>query len=547
MARWIRSLRWRLQVWHAVILFLVVLVFGGLLHWEITRAQWDAVDEELVTAARVIEGALRFVPPPILDSVAQDIGLPPGPRFPPPHRQPSPGRQGDAANSPNRPLRERYGDVSTEPQSVLSGEKTRSRSRIDWGETPRRPMPDSAEEWELYVRLPDSLPQQLGRDETPTYFAVWNADGRLMKRSVDDLSVTQPPDIARWRAGRDRYVPVRRGKYREVYVSGPFSSLICAGRSVENEQDRVSARQITLILAGLSTLALGLVGGWWMSRNATQSLQAMSVTASSISDKNLSQRVDVGGFDRELEQLGSVFNQMLDRLESSFAMQKQFTSDASHELRTPLAGLLTTIELALSRDREPEEYRRHLTSNLQSAQRMQRLVQSLLTLARLENATQTLELTEVNLQQVVSDAMTSCSSIATDAGVTLESTVPTALIPGNEVGLEQVFVNLIDNAIRYNRSGGFVRITLAEQTESRVVIEVEDSGLGISESDLPKVFDRFYRVDPSRSQNQQGCGLGLSIAKRIVELHRGSMGIRSELGKGTTISLSFSRLNQARE
>lgn len=532
MAKWMRSLRWRLQAWHAAILLLVIVSFGGLLHWEITRSQWDAVDDELVTAARVIEGALRFIPQPLLDSVAQDIGLPSGPRFPPP--------RGD----PNRRANDRGPRQKGDPELTGNGDAIRPRPRIDWGQPPKRTMPESPEEWESMVRLPDAFPQQLG-DGGPTYYAVWNSDGKLMKRSVDALSLEVPPDVARHRIGRDRFVPIRRGAFREVYVIGPHSSIICVGRSVVQVQERITARQTTLVVAGLATFGLGLLGGWWMSRRATDSLNAMSETAASIGADNLSKRVDVGGFDQELERLGSVFNQMLNRLEQSFEQQKQFTSDASHELRTPLAALLTTTELALARDREPDEYRRHLEANLQSTQRMQRLVQSLLTLARLDNTDETLAISNVDLSTVIATSIRNCNATANSAGVSMECNVPSVLVRGNEVGLEQVFNNLIDNAIRYNRSGGQVRIRMLERKDQLIEIAVEDDGVGIAADQLSKIFNRFYRIDPSRSQNRQGCGLGLSIAKQILERHNGSIRVESVEGQGSVFTVTLPNVENA--
>jgi heavy metal sensor kinase len=291
-----------------------------------------------------------------------------------------------------------------------------------------------------------------------------------------------------------------------------------------------------LALAGAITFALGLAGGWWMSRNATAPITKMSETASKISANNLSNRMNLDGVDSELSDLGMVLNNMLDRLDQAFEQQKQFTADASHELRTPLAGLLATTELSLAKDRTPDEYRKHLQYCFINATRMQKLVEGLLVLARLDHHDGSANLEPIALMPVLENCVQATELIASEKQVQVHLPPISEKVLGNANQLERVFTNLIENAIRYNRQGGQVWIE-SKMLGSSIAISVRDNGLGIEPSDQAKIMNRFFRVEAARTHSGNGYGLGLSIAKRIVDLHHGELRLESKLSVGSTFTV----------
>ena len=531
MANIFQSLRWRLQLWHATILFLVISGMVGVLSWEISRSHWDTIDEELVSAARLLEGSLRLVPQPILDSLSQDLTMPRGPRLPPdfsgldhrPQRPPRfdpPGRRG-------------FGPES----EIIETKPIASDATVDWDEAfGSYSVPESAKEWEAKLLIPDSLPRQIGRPGNQLYFVIWRIDNSILKQSALQHPVPNPTNEIRNQLRLNRYVAIQRGPYREVLVKGPHASLICVGRRISFEADRIWARQLFLAFAGAITFGLGLAGGWWMSRNATAPITKMSETASKISANNLSNRMNLDGVDSELSDLGMVLNNMLDRLDQAFEQQKQFTADASHELRTPLAGLLATTELALAKDRTPDEYRKHLQYWFINATRMQKLVEGLLVLARLDHHDGSAKLEPIALLPILENCVQATELIASEKQIQVHLRPISEKVLGNANQLERVFTNLIENAIRYNRQGGQVWIE-SKMLGSNIAISVRDNGLGIESSDQAKIMNRFFRVEAARTHSVHGYGLGLSIAKRIVDLHHGELRVESELGVGSTFTV----------
>jgi signal transduction histidine kinase len=240
---------------------------------------------------------------------------------------------------------------------------------------------------------------------------------------------------------------------------------------------------------------------------------------------------------------------MIDRLDKSFQSQRQFTADASHELRTPLTILKGEMEVALQQKRETSEYEETLRSAIQEIRRINKTVDDLLLLARLDAGQLSLQLRVVRLDELLMDAVAkvtaSCQkkniSIVLDIiGVTEGEDAKELNILGDRDKLMNVFLNLLDNAMKYSGEGKNIRVTVGLATDSAEV-RVTDDGIGIHPQDLPHIFDRFYRVDKARSYQDSvetsGSGLGLSIAKWIVEAHKGTISVESLIGKGTTITV----------
>jgi heavy metal sensor kinase len=238
----------------------------------------------------------------------------------------------------------------------------------------------------------------------------------------------------------------------------------------------------------------------------------------------------------ELGQLAAVLNSTFARLETAFAQQKQFTADAAHELRTPVSVILTQTQTTLTRERTAAEYRETIEACQRSAQRMRRLIESLLELARLDAGQEPLKRMPFDLSQMVREGIESIRPLADERGVKILPELGTLEITGDSERLAQVIANLLTNAIQYNPSGGEVRLKL-ESRPGLAVLTVADTGPGISNEDLPHVFERFYRGDKSRTTSNGNAGLGLAIAKAIVEAHGGTIEVASQTGTGTTFTV----------
>jgi two-component system heavy metal sensor histidine kinase CusS len=241
----------------------------------------------------------------------------------------------------------------------------------------------------------------------------------------------------------------------------------------------------------------------------------------------------------EVQQLASTFNDMLDRLGDSFERLSRFSSDIAHELRTPLNNLRGEIDLALSKKRSPEEYVDLLGSLSEECEQLARLIDSLLFLARAEQPAMQIDREPVDIARELRLVCDFYEPAATEAGVRLTVTAPEKLAPQIDRTLFQRAVgNLVQNALAHTPNGGEVRIE-AQNSGGGLAISVSDTGAGIAEEHLPRVFDRFYRADPARTRNSGGCGLGLPIVQSIARLHGGNVAIASHVGHGTRVTLTL--------
>jgi signal transduction histidine kinase len=229
---------------------------------------------------------------------------------------------------------------------------------------------------------------------------------------------------------------------------------------------------------------------------------------------------------------------MIGKLEQAFERERQFTADASHELKTPLAVLRGDMEVTLRRDRSTEDYKRVLESSIEEVDRLTRLVDDLLTLARSDAGERMLEPGPVRIDELATEVHTYINPLAESAGVALDYTPPLApvIIEGDQKRLKQLLVNLLDNAIKYTPSGGSVRLAL-NVDERSALIEVADTGRGIPAETLPHIFDRFFRQSDPLDVRVNGFGLGLAISKLIVDAHGGSIEASSPEGQGSRFTV----------
>jgi heavy metal sensor kinase len=290
-------------------------------------------------------------------------------------------------------------------------------------------------------------------------------------------------------------------------------------------------KEILFVLLPLAVFITGIIGVF-LAKITLNPVDRIIKTVQKITAESLKLRIQMPGTRDEIERLAATFNDMLDRLEKAFSSQKHFIQDASHELKTPLTILQGELEVTLKRIRTAAEYEEVLKSSLEEIRRISSIVENLLLLARVENRETGLDVREFNLQRVLQEAVNGMEILAREKSLALNLSPDGAvMIRGDEQKLKQVFLNLLDNAIKYTPPHGSVSMS-ASITADSVRITVQDTGIGIPPAELPHIFDRFYRVDKARSS--RGFGLGLSIARSIVEAHRGTISAESSLNRGST-------------
>ena len=305
-----------------------------------------------------------------------------------------------------------------------------------------------------------------------------------------------------------------------------------------------TAVPIALFLAGL--------GGYFLARRSLAPVVSMSNQAAKISSSNLNERLPVKHERDELGSLARVFNQLLGRLENSFEQQRRFMADASHELRTPLAIVRAESEIALSKDaRTTAEYRESLAIVHDESKRLTRMVEDLFLSARADSGQYEPHWTTIDLGGILAECVRAVHALAEKRKVKIElSAFGEMPLQADESLLHRLFLNLLDNAVKYNRTGGAVSIA-AETVGENYRIEISDTGLGIAKEDEAKIFERFFRADKARSRNDDetngGAGLGLSIAAWIVEIHQGSLALKKSDTEGSVFEIELPISRSARQ
>lgn len=324
-------------------------------------------------------------------------------------------------------------------------------------------------------------------------------------------------------------VSVNGGQYR-VLVATPMDAT----------EATLSRVRMLLLWSTPVVLLLASLGGYWISRRALAPVDEITRAARVIGIQSLSQRLAVPASGDEIQRLSETWNGMLARLEAAVKRLSQFTADASHELRTPIALIRTTAELTLRRERSPETYREALRQVLLESERTTRLVEDLLLLARADAGLPSLPLERLELIPLVRDVCQQGQILAEARQLEISAEIPDepVFVEANDPALRRMLLLLLDNALKYTPSGG--RITLSvDRGPAGATVAVRDTGIGIPETALPHVFERFYRVDESRNRDAGGTGLGLSIAKWIAERHHASLEAESVVGQGSVFRIRF--------
>ncbi len=322
-----------------------------------------------------------------------------------------------------------------------------------------------------------------------------------------------------------------------IVYRGSLLYIIQVGTTMDSVEHTLNRLLLVLLVSMPVALAVSLAGGWFMAGRALRPVDAITLAAQRIAEGDLTQRLTAPASADEIGRLTNTFNDMIDRLETSFRQIRQFSSDVSHEMRTPLTVMRGETELALRRPRENEDYKAVMESNLEEIDRMTRIVDELLFLSRADMGEVKMEHLTVPLDWLIEDVQRQASLLGQEQNiqVALISNVP-AVVSGDELRLRELFLNLVDNAIKYSRFGGTVEMALTiEQGQAR--LSVTDHGIGIAEEDWPQIFDRFYRTDNARAHTKKGTGLGLAICSWIAESHHGRIEIQSQVGEGSTFTV----------
>lgn len=287
-------------------------------------------------------------------------------------------------------------------------------------------------------------------------------------------------------------------------------------------------------------LILASLGGYFLARKSLSPIALMNQQTHRISAENLAARLDVTNPRDEVGHLALTINALLTRVDGAFQEQRRFIADASHELRTPLAVLRGETEVALQQERVITEYKQSLALIKDEAERLSRIVEDLFLLARQPVDAPSITRETVRLDQLVADCARAASVLAVQKGLRLglNGNPPALTVMGDDEMLKRMLLNLLDNAVKYTPAGGEVNIDLgSENGHARIV--VTDTGIGIPAVDQPRIFDRFYRVDKARSRALGGAGLGLSIARWIVEGHGGTLSVESAPGQGSAFRVEL--------
>lgn len=517
-----KSIKWRLQIWYGLSLLLVLAGFGfTAFQLERTRTL-RKIDGELQRRADTLLSALRRSP--------RDQG-----QFPP-DREPNqfPPRRFDGPPEADLPGGRRIDPpknfkLPAQFEALFDGGDTNGfyyimiwRDGLEFARSDNAPVDERYRvKYEPYGKqrnnLPDltlSQPTDSPAKETPPGF-----EGKFqLERQAQELPI------------------IMRGDLRELVMRTPPGEAIVVGRNIapELKEFRLMAARLTFV--GGAILVLGVAVGWWLASRALRPIADISRTAEEIARGDLSKRINSSETESELGQLAAVLNSTFARLEAAFVQQKQFTSDAAHELRTPVSVMLTQTQSTLNKERSPAEYRETLEACQRAAQRMRRLIESLLELARLDAGQETLKQLRFDLANPARDCVELLRPLADDKQIKFRAQLQPVACVGDSERVAQVITNLLTNALNHTPAGGVVEIVTKAENGAALLV-VSDNGAGIAAEHLPHIFDRFYRVDTARTSSQGRSGLGLAISKAIIEAHGGSIEVTSEINAGSAFTV----------
>ena len=378
-----------------------------------------------------------------------------------------------------------------------------------------------------------------------TFFRVVSPEGELLMSS--DVSSWSNVGISQFALNRISNgthhvfetwsIPNQNYKARILYGRLSPDKILQIGERIEDEERFVEVFWTIYgpLMAVLTALAALI--GWVMARQALQGVKEVTRTANEISRGSLDQRVLVKSKDEEIETLAATFNGMLDRIQSLMGGIKEISDNIAHDLRSPITRIRGIAEMTLTTGKYVGEYQDMAVNTIDECDQLLDMINTMLEISETEAGAVKLASEKIDLGSLLQDACDLFRAAAEAKGLTIVfKPCDNSSVYGDNPKLQRLMVNLLDNAVKYTPTGGMITVSV-EQSDGRVVTAISDTGIGISEEDLAKVFTRFFKCDPSRSQS--GCGLGLNLVKAIVHSHGGTISVASSPGKGGTFTVSL--------
>ncbi len=383
------------------------------------------------------------------------------------------------------------------------------------------------------------------------FLRLWSADGHLLMTSdLASWPELPDPDTSDGREGDTRQasfatltLPGREYGARSIYGAIGLQAVLQIGESLEESEEFLEALREGFLLVLSAIILLGGPIGWFMARRALRGVEDVRRTAMEIADGALDKRVQTSYRGDELDHLAQAFNIMLDRIQALILGMREMTDNLAHDLRSPVARIRAAAELALSSGSTKTDWETLASDTTEECDRLLEMINTTLDIAEAESGAARLRLSQIDLVEIVTDACELFQTVAEDKKVTLETDLPQhCLIQGDLQRLQRVVANLLDNALKYTPARGRVTLGLIDE-ERRVRLSITDTGVGISADELPRVFQRFFRCDWSRSE--YGNGLGLSLALAFVRAHGGDISVHSQLAEGSTFTVLLPRSPRA--
>lgn len=424
----------------------------------------------------------------------------------------------------------------TDVEATLKGTVESNRDEIEYTEDFDGEEVEPGDHYILYKEGYLEIDDDFVLERQGVYTVLLDTDGRIIYgKPPVDIPLTDREGIETQMVDGEKYYV-----YGVKLESEEMKGLVLQGFVNENAAETILSRMVELSLLVVPILVLvAIIGGYFLAGTFLRPIREMTITAESINDGvDLSRRIELSKGRDDLHQLAYSFNRMMDRLEQAFEGEKQFTSDVSHELRTPVSTILAQTELTLERDRTPEEYKEDLKLIQRQGEYMKHLVNGMLQYSRLERMETLPEEEEINLSQLV-EMVSEEQMLNSRKGIALScQTEPDIKIRGNMEMLIRLLANLISNAYQYGRENGNILVKLYKEN-GKICMSVKDDGIGMENSEISRIFHRFYQADAARSSHNHSLGLGLSMVAEIVRLHHAEIEVESEKEKGSEFLIFF--------
>jgi heavy metal sensor kinase len=483
----LHSIRWKINIFQILLLLCVVVSLLSL-HYHLTKKELlGGKDMELQNLLMVTMPAIAPMPLSNLDSELD-------------RRMP----QSNLDRGPNRGM--------PQPDSDNGPDRRMMQDRL---------VKDTEESQEV---LNNILAKSL-------YIVVWNENG-LEENRYGDVPASLTFNTYK-KIPESQFFVTRDGN-RELVVQHRDRVIIVLGGSLSEIYKQLSAVQRNVFLIGFAIIFLGIVVGWFLSGEILRPIKEISKTAKEITSGDHRRRIELSDAPTELTTLATALNSSFDHFEDVIEAQTRFSADASHELRTPISVVIAQTQTALKKERTIGEYKSVIEACLRAGQRMKSMANSLLDLHQSE----TIKKSECDLNELLQNTFDVIKDLSDKHEISFVGLDKSLLIEIDSERIRQVVMNLISNAISHNPDGCKIFITLEEE-DNQAIIKVADSGVGIPKRALTHVFERFYRVDKSRSRANGGAGLGLSIVKSIVDAHGGTIEASSVIASGATFTINL--------